>query len=528
MIKLRLIINTILVVAVMSTTVVAATTKDELVFANFRDLRDLNPHLYGGELFAQNLLFEGLIYLNQEGTPSPWLAKSWTVSEDGTLYTFKLRDDVEFSDGSKFNAYVVKQNFDALLDNGKRHGWLESIRMMLEVAKRGRDPIRVKDDYTVEIELTNSYFPFLIELGVTRPFRMLSPKCFKDGTTKDGTSCWVGTGSYKLNKHVVDEYSEFIRNDLYYGTKPAIKKILAKVIPDNQARLLALDNGEIDMIYGTNQISAKAFKRFVGKEGFAGILSSPVSTRMMILNTASKNLGDIRVRQALQHLTNRQIISDKIMLGIEAPANTLFARNVPYADIDLPPYSYDTAAAAELLDAAGWKMDGEIRKKDGEPLEVTLSYDSNKVIEGTIAQYLQSVWSKAGIIINLVAEEEQAHRDRLKGGDFDLSFNISWGTPYDPHSFLAGMRNPVYGDYAAQQGLKVKPQLDATILKALEAVDEKERQSYFTWIFETLHREAVYLPLTYERNRAIFSDKVKNVGFNPSQFEIPMERMSLR
>lgn len=526
--KVRMLISTILIFVLMSTTVWATTAKDELVLANYRDLRDLNPHLYGGELFAQNLLFEGLVFLNQEGNPSPWLAKSWSVSPDGTLYTFKLRNDVKFADGTRFDAHAAKKNLDALLDNGKRHGWLESVRMMMEVAKSGKDPVRIVDDFTLEVEFTKPYFPFLIELGVTRPFRMLSPKCFKNGTTKDGAVCWVGTGSYKLQTHKVDEYSEFVRNPLYYGQQPAIKKIVAKVIPDNQARLLALQNGEIDMIYGTNLIGPKAYKRFSGQKGFNGALSKPVSTRMMVLNSTARNLSDVRVRQALQHLTDKQIISDKIMLGLEAPADTLFARNVPYADIDLKAYSYDTAKAAKLLDAAGWKLDGKVRMKDGQPLEINLSYDSDKVIERTIAQYLQSVWGKAGVKMNIVGEEEQAHRDRLKAGDFDLSFNISWGTPYDPQAFLGAMRKPVYGDYAAQQGMIDKPKLDATILKAMEAVDLEDRQSYFTYVLEALHNEAIYLPLTYERNRVVFSDKIQDVGFNPSQFEIPMQRMSLK
>jgi nickel transport system substrate-binding protein len=526
--KVGLFFSTLLLAVVVSTAALAATSRDELVIANFRDLRDLNPHLYGGELFAQNLLFEGLVFLGQDGKPQPWLAKSWTVSPDGTLYTFKLRDDVKFSDGTKFDAHTAKENFDALLDNGSRHGWLESVRLMMEVIKSGKDPVRAIDDYTLEIEFSKPYFPFIIELGVTRPFRMLSPACFKDGTTKNGTACLVGTGSYLLKTNKIDEHSEFVRNPLYYGKQPAIEKIVAKVVPDNQARLLALENGEIDMIYGTNLINPKAYERFSQKKGFGGALSNPVSTRMMILNTTSKNLSDVRVRQALQHLTNKQIISDKIMLGLEAPADTLFAKSIPYADIDLKAYDYNIAKAAELLDAAGWKMDGKVRKKDGRPLEITLTYDSDKVIEKTIAQYLQSVWGKAGVKMNIVGEEEQAHRDRLKAGDFDLSFNISWGTPYDPQSFLGAMRKPVYGDYVAQQGLKDKQKLDAAILKALEAVDMKERQAHFTYIFKTLHHEAVYLPLTYERNRAIFSDKVQSVGFNPSQFEIPMQRMKLK
>ncbi|MFR2271176.1 MAG: ABC transporter substrate-binding protein, partial [Clostridium sp.] len=145
----------------------------------------------------------------------------------------------------------------------------------------------------------------------------------------------------------------------------------------------------------------------------------------------------------------------------------------------------------------------------------------------TIAEFYQSELAKVGIKLEISGEEEQAYRDRMKAGDFDITFNISWGSPYDPQSFLAGMRMPVYGDYAAQQGLKEKAQIDETILKALTSTDEEKRQEYYTYVLTTLHEEAVYIPLTYERNRAVYNEKVKNVTFNASQFEVPMEKMKI-
>ncbi|MFL7864767.1 nickel ABC transporter substrate-binding protein [Vibrio cincinnatiensis] len=499
-----------------------------LTFANYRDIRDLNPHLYGGEIFAQNLIFEGLIHLGENGVLEPWLATSWTTSEEGKVYTFTLRDDVTFSDGTPFDAHVVKANFDSLLDNANRHTWLESIRLMVEVENSGKQSVRVLDSHTVEVEFAQSYYPFLVELGVTRPFRFLSPKCFKEGTTKNGTLCYVGTGSYVLTDNVIDQRAIFERNDHYWGEKPQIEKIVAKVIPDNQSRLLSLRNGEIDMVYGLQLVSAQAYQQFEKDKRFATALSEPVSTRMLILNSKSENLNDTRVRQALSHLTNKAIIADRIMLGLEKPADTLLAKNVPYANIELAPYHYDVALAEKLLDEAGWKKEGQIRQLNGKPFEITLSYDSDKVVERAIAQYLQSEWSKVGLKMNLVGEEEQAHRDRLKQGDFDLSFNISWGTPYDPQSFLGGMRKPVYGDYAAQQGMPEKAAIDNHILAALEAIDEAERQAHYTYVLKTLHEQAIYIPITYEQNRAIFNRRVQHVGFNPSQFEIPFQRMSVR
>ncbi len=505
----------------------ANSMKDTLVAANYDDIRDLNPHLYGGEIFAQNMLFEGLVFLDQQGDPQPWLATSWKVSSDGTKYTFAIRKGVSFSDGTPFDAHIVKKNFDALLDNGKRHGWLESIRLMVAFEKSGHKSVNVLDDYTVEVNFSDSYYPFIVELGMTRPFRFLSPKCFKEGMTKNGVSCLVGTASYVLETHQLDEYAEFVVNPNYWGKKPEIKKIVIKVIPDNQARMWALQKGEIDMIYGLQLIFPRNFRQFEKTGEFGTVMSDPLSTRMLILNTQSPTLKDVKVRQALQHLTNKKIISENIMLGLEAPADTLFSRTVPYADIDLPAYEVDPAKAAALLQEAGWTKDGQVFQKNGKPLEIIVLYDSDKVIEKTIAQFLQSEWKKHGVLLRLQGEEAQSHRDRLNGGRYDIAFHVSWGVPYDPQSFMGGMRKPAHGDMVAQQGLKQKKKIDDTILAALKTVDEQDRQNKYTYVLETLHNEAVYIPLTYERNRAIFNKRVKNVGFNPSQFEIPFDRMKV-
>lgn len=426
-------------------------------------------------------------------------------------------------------AEAAKANFDAILDNADRHTWLESVRLMQEVDNSGGKSVEVAGEYELTLRLSEAYYPFLVELGVTRPFRFISPKCFIDGTTKNGVSDIVGTGSYVLSENHVDEYSIFKVNEDYWGEKPEIKEIEVKVIPDNQTRVMALKNGEVDLIYGTNMIDAETYKEFESLDGFKTSISDPISTRMMIINTTDEILGDVKVRKAIQHATDRKTISESIFSGIESPADTVLAKTVPYADIDLKAYDYNLDTAKKLLDEAGWKeVKGKTyRQKDGKELSIVLNYCSDSVTEKTIAEFYQSELAKVGIKLEISGEEEQAYRDRMKAGDFDITFNISWGSPYDPQSFLAGMRMPVYGDYAAQQGLKEKAQIDKTILKALTSTDEEKRQEYYTYVLTILHEEAVYIPLTYERNRAVYNEKVKNVTFNASQFEVPMEKMKI-
>ena len=491
----------------------ASEGKEELVFVNYRDIRDLNPHLYAGEMYAQEMLYETLVNITADGYEG-CLAESWDISDDGKTYTFHIRDGVKFSDGEVCDANAIKANFDAIIENKDRHTWLEMMNLLVGVS--------APDDKTFVIELSEPYYPLLTELGVTRPFAMISPKAMKDGSTKDGVNAYIGTGPYVLTDFVTDEYAVFEANENYWGEQPKIKKITVKVIPDNQTRILALEKGEIDMIFGKNMIDADAINQYTGNDKFTVSLSDPTSTRQIVLNTTRDVLADKEVRQALQHATNKQTISEGIFYGLEQPADTLFAKTVPYCDIDLEPYAYDVELAQSMLDEAGWVVGADkIREKDGQKLNIDLLYNSDSVTEKAIAEYLQSEYQKIGISLNIHGEEEQSYRDNMKAGNFDMVFNICWGTPYDPQSSLAAMRAPVYGDYAAQLGLEDKADIDQAITDILVSTDETKRQELYTFVLTRLHEDAVYIPLTYECNKAIYRSDLQGFHFTQTQYEVP-------
>ena len=491
----------------------ASEGKEELVFVNYRDIRDLNPHLYAGEMYAQEMLYETLVNITADGYEG-CLAESWDISDDGKTYTFHIRDGVKFSDGEVCDANAIKANFDAIIENKDRHTWLEMMNLLVGVS--------APDDKTFVIELSEPYYPLLTELGVTRPFAMISPKAMKDGSTKDGVNAYIGTGPYVLTDFVTDEYAIFEANENYWGEQPKIKKITVKVIPDNQTRILALEKGEIDMIFGKNMIDADAINQYTGNDKFTVSLSDPTSTRQIVINTTRDVLADKEVRQALQHATNKQAISDGIFYGLEQPADTLFAKTVPYCDIDLEPYAYDVELAQSMLDEAGWVVGADkIRERDGQKLNIDLLYNSDSVTEKAIAEYLQSEYQKIGISLNIHGEEEQSYRDNMKAGNFDMVFNICWGTPYDPQSSLAAMRAPVYGDYAAQLGLEDKADIDQAITDILVSTDETKRQELYTFVLTRLHEDAVYIPLTYECNKAIYRSDLQGFHFTQTQYEVP-------
>lgn len=496
----------------------AANDSDqELVFVNYRDIRDLNPHLYAGEMYAQSILYDTLVSITEDGYKG-CLAESWTISEDGKIYTFKIRVGVTFSDGAVCDANAILANFNAIIENKERHTWLEMMNLLVGVS--------APDDHTFVIELSEAYYPMLTELGCIRPFAMISPNCMIDGSTKDGVSGYIGTGPYVLTDFETDQYAVFERNENYWGEKPEIERITVKVIPDNQTRIMALESGEIDLIFGKNMLDADAISQYVDSDKFEVALSDPTSTRHIVLNTTNDILGDTEVRQALQHATNRAAISEGIFYGLEQPADTLYAATVPYCDVELTPYEYSAETASNILDEAGWIMESSgIREKDGKKLELDLLYNSDSVTEKTISEYLQSEYLKLGISLNIHGEEEQSYRDNMKAGNFDMVFNICWGMPYDPQSSLAAMRAPVYGDFAAQQGLADKKEIDQAITDILTSTDEEERQELYRFVLTRLHEDAVYIPLTYECNKALYTKNLQGVHFGTDQYDVPFSDM---
>lgn len=187
--------------------------KTVLEYASMKDIRNINPHLYLGEMAAQAMVFEPLVFNTPEGV-KPALAERWEISDDGRTYTFHLRRGVKFTDGTPFTADAVKKNIDAVLANRTRHAWLDMINEI--------ESSEALDEHTWRLHLKHPYFPALIELGLSRPFRFISPACMKNGGTKDGVSCLAGTGPWVLDEHKDQQYAVFRRNEAYWGEKPIV------------------------------------------------------------------------------------------------------------------------------------------------------------------------------------------------------------------------------------------------------------------------------------------------------------------
>lgn len=494
--------------------------KNELVYASTKDIRNINPHLYGGEMSAQNMVFESLVINTSEGV-KPWLAESWEIRDGGKTYLFHLRKGVKFSDGSAFNATVVKQNIDAVLENRSRHAWLELVNEI--------NGSEVVDEYTYKLSLKNAYYPTLLELSMTRPFRFIASSCFREGSTKNGVNGYIGTGPWILEKHEKNAMALFVRNPHYWGEKPKLQSIKWRVMPDHQTILLALQKGEIDLIFGADgdMIDLNAFE-VLQKEGkYTTLLSQPTASRAILINTKQPITHDANVREALQHAVNKNAIIEGILNHSETIAHTLFSPTTPYCNVGLQPKLFDLAQAKALLDEAGWKMDDatNFRSKEGVPLCLRLYFNAKNAQEKTISEYIQSNFKEIGVELKIIGEEKQSFLDRQKSGDFDLQYALSWGSPYDPQSYISSWRMAAHGDYQAQLGLERKTWVDESIQAILIEPDITKRQALYAQLFHYIHDENVYIPLSYSRTKAVFTPHLKGVIFNPSQYEIAFEKM---
>ncbi|MHC1712488.1 MAG: nickel ABC transporter substrate-binding protein [Solidesulfovibrio sp.] len=499
----------------------------QLVFSWQANAGPLNPHLYSpNQMYAQNMVYEPLVRYAEDGSLVPWLAEKWDISPDGKTYTFTLRQDVAFSDGTPFDAQAVKKNFEAVLQNIKRHKWLELINQL--------DVLEAPNARTFVMKLKGPYYPALAELALIRPLRFLAPSAFpENGNTVEGLKKPVGTGPWILAESKLGEYDLFVRNERYWGKKPTLETILVKVITDPNSRLTAYETGEIDLIYGagghaTGQIGMDAFKGLADDKRNTTAVSGPLGTRALCLNSGRGPTSELAVRQAVAHAVDKNALVTGVFLDVEKRADTLFAPGIPYCDLGLAPFAFDRTTAAALLDGAGWKLpkDGKVREKDGKPLEIEICFVGNDALQKFIAELLQGELAKVGIALRLTGEESDAFGKRQQSGDFGIIFNDTWGPPYEPHAMVSSMRSPAHADYQAQVGLPMKAAIDAKIGQVFATTDEKTRQALYRDILTTLHEQAVYLPLTYMTNIMAHRDNVTEKGFGPLKDDIPFQEMT--
>lgn len=497
--------------------------KTELVYTTAKDINDMNPHLYAGSMSAEGMVYESLVENTEDGI-KPLLAESWEISNDGKVYTFHLRKDVTFHDGEPFNAEAVKKNIEAVQSNASKHSWVKLSTKIVSC--------NVLDEHTVELILSEPYYPTLVELSMTRPYVFISPKNFINGETKDGVSGYNGTGPYGLTEHKVDQYAIFEANENYWGGAPRVKKITAKVLPAGETTFLALQKGEVNFVFtddrGANSLDVEAMNKLVESGDYQIVRSQPMNTKMIVANSSKSDnpVHETAVRQAIWYSIDKETISKQIFNGTEPVANTLFSSNVNYANVGLEKRSYDLEKAKKILEGAGWVLENgsEVRTKDGNKLAMKLYYDVNSSSQKAQVEFIQNTIKKIGIQLEIIGEESSSIANRRSTGDYDLLFNQTWGLAYDPQSTIAAFTSKS-AYYHTTSGITKADELYKKIEEVMVSMDEETRKSLYADILTIVHDEALFIPITNGSVTIVAPKSLQGISFKQTQYELPFERM---
>lgn len=459
------------------------------------------PNSYDTEFCLYEMIYDPLVKYGQNGKYEPALAESWEVSEDGTEYTFHLREGVKFSDGSDFNA-------DSVIFSAEKWNKESFSSKMLGIEK--------VDENTVKIKFEDNCYPCLTELTYPRPYRFASKSAYnEDGEFQE----MIGTGEWKIESYVSEEEVVLVPNPYYYGEKPKLDKITIKKVTDSQSRLMALQSGEADIsIADLPEDSAPVIK----KDSSLDVLTGEGTLGFFVmLNEENKMLQDENVRKALNYATDKKGIVEDLLNSKGVPAKGLLATTNPYVtDENSVGYDYNVENAKELLAKAGYKdSDGDgIVEKDGQKLSLNLVFQTEEYSSWkALCQFLQSEYAKIGVEVNLDLKETAAYYDSIwKNRDFDLILYRTYEDSWNPHGFLLSMFKYAEDSHGICWS---DATLNAELEKVIRIQDGKERQEEYDKIFKLINDEALTIPLYYPLREYVYNTRLDNLVIAPTLYE---------
>ncbi len=464
----------------------------------------------------------------QEGKIVPGLAESWSVSDNGLVYTFTLKKGVKFSDGADFNAAVVKKNLEMLpILLGDYKGSYENFSIFFKEAK-------IVDEHIVEVHLTSPYYGTLQDFAKPMPMGIMSPNAFnEDGTLSDKLLTQsMGTGPYMSEGQSGGNIYTFVRNPNYWGEKPYVDKFNVKVIPDNEAKALALRNGEIDMIFGSAKISYDGFKEFLEDRRYGAKTSDEnVKTRFLGFNLEKEPFNDKKVRLAVSHVIDKQSICTNLFYGIETKADNLLSKSLPYCNIELEPYEHDVEKAKQLLETSGWAdSDGDgIREKAGKKLGGEILYQTGNSVNHDLVLTLVSSLKEIGMEIKVTGLDLLAWYAEIQEGNYTMAYVKTYGLPFDPYTTIANMNSDPLMDNSLAQGFAHVKDGNSIIKGLASLVDESEIQDKYDFILKELHSNVSFVPISYMKELVVFdTEKIADYQFNDQPPNVDVAGIKLK
>jgi peptide/nickel transport system substrate-binding protein len=515
-----------------------------MVHSSFSDATILNPILWNDAESSEigSKIFESLVEEDPfTGEIIPSVAESWEVSEDGLVFTFTLREDVEWSDGTPLTANDFKFTFDAIASDLVETPRKSNIELV--------ESIEVVDDYRVQVTFTQVECTALnnLDLGIL-PSHVYAADFSDIMDSPENKAPSVASGPMVFKEWVADDHVTLVRNENYFRGPPYIDGWIYRVFADQSAELAALLAGEVDLtsvspqfvstIEGAIASGQPITMRKFFVDGYSWIalnLANPDNPQSGFIDENGNGaydegesvqaqdphpiLGDVLVRRAISHAVDIQNIVNKVAFGQGAaiPSNVLPAIGWAF-DNELEPYAYDLDEANMLLDEAGWVEgpDG-VRVKDGERLELVITTNAGNETRENITLLVQETLNSIGFDVKAEIVEFSTLVGELVGQTFDMIL-LGWGNKgSDPDDVgLWEYRFDTVGsgfNFTSYYNERMEELGQAA--KTLPGCDTSARGELYKELQGLLHDDVPYVFLYNGLGNTIWSNRLNNVDPGP-------------
>lgn len=486
----------------------------KLTFAIWQSPESLDPAVTGlisaGYVLSQ--LYEPLIWRMpgiKEGTEFfPGLAESWEVSADVTTYTFHLRKDVKFHDGTPLKADAIKVTYDHIVDPNTKSA-------SAATALGPYDHTEVVDDYTAKVVFKEPNGAFLNTVANSSQFSPSSPTALKADAAGFGKHP-VGTGPFMFKEWVVDDHVTVVKNPDYAWPSKVftnqgqayLDELTFRIIPDASTRMNALKTGDVDMAENPPPQDVQGFASDTANYRVYHATTTGMPYCIMV-NCANPPTDDVKVRQALEFAVSQEQIVEALYKGVYQPAHNLFLPGTTGRDDSLNSmYTYNPDKAKQLLDEAGWTLTGGVRKKNGQDLKLKFINLAGFGFDD-ISTLMQSQFQAIGIQTDISAESFPAVGDTLNKGNG--GHNLTDFFYYAPDPFF--MRALFACDQVGK-GFNwmhyCNPDVDKMVTEGNATSDAAKRQQIYAAAAKQVMADATFIPI-YEQ-AAVFPAKKKVTG----------------
>jgi peptide/nickel transport system substrate-binding protein len=494
---------------------VAAATcpaDNEIEIGTNGDARNISPilsvDLDGG--WRTDLMFDPLVLVDPVSLePIPWLAESWTISDDNRTYTLTLRDDALFHDGEPVTAADVEFTVLAMLSPGYQGpfqtDWarLEGAAEVIDGSAESLSGLRVIDDFTIEFTLTDPYAGFLTVMA--RQLKAMPKHLLENEGDLTETSEFslrpVGSGQYLFESWEKGNQFVAVANPDHWNGEPCMKRITQTVIPDMNTLVASLESGEID---ATIVPPPSALERLGQLESLQVYELPPITPEGIHFNMQQTPFDDPLVRRAIASAIDYQTFAREFM-GSEEPLPPGFFSPASWAYTDeFQPPAYDPEAAAALLEEAGFP--------GGEGLTVQMRTNAGNQFREQEVTFIQDQLAGVGVESEILAEEWGQFITAVGDGEFQVAAvnaGDNAGIP-DPTAIEEVYRTGGASNYTGYSN----PEVDALLDEASSLVDIEARQPLYAEVQRILADDLPFLPGFWRPN--LFAVRSDIQGVDPS------------